>query len=215
MTSAYNDAAGRTLAPVDVANADLGGRTLAPGLYKSSGTLAITGDLTLNAQGDLNAVFIFQTASTLHAAPGSQVVLSGGASAANIFWQVGASATLGVGARFKGSILADQSISMATGATLQGRALARIAAVTLESNTITIPTRRPAPPSFGPIHRAPDGWVALLITNTPGLTLTLQGSDNLEDWSTLAAPTPSESPVVFTDGTASGQPKRFYRAFYP
>ncbi|HXT39920.1 MAG TPA: ice-binding family protein [Candidatus Angelobacter sp.] len=139
LTTAYNDAAGRTLAPVDVANADLGGRTLAPGLYKSSGTLAITGNLTLDAQGDPNAVFIFQIASSLDTAAGSQVILSGSANAANIYWQVGSSATLGTTSIFKGMILADQSISLATGTTLDGRALARIGAVTLDANAVAIP----------------------------------------------------------------------------
>lgn len=141
LTTAYNDAAGRTLAPVDVANADLGGRTLAPGLYKSSGTLFVTGNLTLDAQGDLNAVFIFQVASSFGTASGSQVILSGGAKAANVFWQVGSSAALGTTTAFKGTIMADQSISLATGATLEGRALARIGAVTMDANIITIPAR--------------------------------------------------------------------------
>lgn len=140
LTTAYNNAAGRTLAPVDVANADLGGRTLAPGLYKSTGTLALTGTVTLDAQGDVNAVFIFQIASSLDTAAGSQVVLSGGAKAANVFWQVGTSATLATTTAFKGTIMADQSITMATGATLEGRALARIAAVTMDANSITLPT---------------------------------------------------------------------------
>ncbi len=140
LTTAYNDAAGRTLAPIDVANADLGGRTLAPGLYKSSGTLALTGTVTLDAQGDINGVFIFQIAAALNTATGSQVILSGGAKAANVFWQVGSSATLGTTTVFKGTIMADQSISLATGATLEGRALARIGAVTMDSNIITLPT---------------------------------------------------------------------------
>jgi hypothetical protein len=139
LTTAYNDAAGRTLAPVDVANADLGGRTLAPGLYKSSGTLAVTGTLTLDASGDANAVWIFQIASSLNTASGSQVILSGGAKAANIYWQVGSSATLGTTTAFKGTIMSDQSISLATGVTLNGRALARIGAVTMDANIITIP----------------------------------------------------------------------------
>lgn len=139
LTTAFNDAAGRTLAPVDVANADLGGRTLAPGLYKSSGTLAITGNLTLDARGNKNAVWIFQIASSLNTASGSQVILSGRANAANVYWQVGSSATLGTTTVFKGTIMADQSISLATGVTLDGRALARIGAVTMDSNTITIP----------------------------------------------------------------------------
>jgi len=139
LTTAFNDAAGRTLAPVDVANADLGGRTLAPGLYKSTGTLALTGTVTLDAQGDANGVWIFQIASSLGTAAGSQVVLAGGAKASNVFWQVGTSATLGTTTAFKGTIMADQSITLATGATLDGRALARIASITLDSNVITKP----------------------------------------------------------------------------
>ena len=139
LTTAYNDAAGRTLAPVDVANADLGGRTLAPGLYKSTGTLALTGTVTLDAQGDVNGVWIFQVASSLDTATGSQVILSGGAKASNVFWQVGSSASLGTTTVFKGTIMANQSISLANGATLQGRALAGIASVTMDANVITIP----------------------------------------------------------------------------
>jgi len=140
ITTAYNNAAGRTLAPVDVANADLGGRTLVPGLYKSTGTLALTGTVTLDAQGDVNGVWIFQVASSLDTATGSQVVLSGGAKASNVFWQVGSSATLGTTTAFKGTIMANQSITLANGATLDGRALAGIASVTMDSNVIAKPT---------------------------------------------------------------------------
>jgi hypothetical protein len=139
LTTAYNDAAGRTTAPVTVSG-NIGGQTLTPGLYKSTSTLAISsGDLTLDAQGDANAVFIFQIASALTTTSGRQVILSGGAMASNIFWQVGTSATLGTTSVFKGNILADQSITLETGATLDGRALARIGAVTLDSNTVTRP----------------------------------------------------------------------------
>ena len=95
LTTAYNDAAGRTRAPVTVAG-NLGGMTLGPGLYKSTSSLSISsGDLTLDARGHANAVFIFQMASTLTTTPGRAVVLSGGAKASNVFWQVGSSATLG------------------------------------------------------------------------------------------------------------------------
>ncbi len=139
LTIAYNDAKGRTLAPISVSG-NLGGQTLAPGLYKSTSSLEISsGDLTLDAKGDANAVFIFQMASTLTTTSGRQVILIGNAKAANIFWQVGSSATLGTTSVFKGTIMADQSISLTTGATLDGRALARIGAVTMDSNTITVP----------------------------------------------------------------------------
>lgn len=139
LTVAYNNAKGRTLAPVSVAG-NIGGQTLAPGLYKSTSALEISsGDLTLDAQGDANAVFIFQIASTLTTTAGRQVILSGGAKAANIIWQVGTSATLATTTVFKGTIMADQSITLNNGATLDGRALARIGAVTMDANTITIP----------------------------------------------------------------------------
>ena len=128
-----------TNAPITVSG-NLGGQTLTPGLYKSTSSLAISGgDLTLDALGDSGAVFIFQMASTLTTTPMRAVILAGGANAGNIYWQVGTSATIGVGSMFKGNILADQSITMNTGATLDGRALTRIGAVTLQSNVVTVP----------------------------------------------------------------------------
>jgi len=140
LTTAYNDAAGRTVGAILVAG-NLGGRTLTPGLYTSTSSLEISsGDLTLDALGDANAVFIFQMASTLTTTSGRQVILSGGAKAANVFWQVGSSATLGTTSVFKGNILALASITVTTGAAVEGRLLARTGAVTLDSNTITIPT---------------------------------------------------------------------------
>ena len=139
LTTAYNDAAGRTLCPISVAG-NLGGQTLVPGLYKSTSSLEISsGDLTLDAQGDSDAVFIFQMASTLTTTTGRQVVLSGGARARNVFWQVGSSATLGTASVVKGTIMADQAITLGTGATLNGRALARIAGVSLDANAIAMP----------------------------------------------------------------------------
>jgi hypothetical protein len=136
LTTAYNDAAGRTVGAITAAG-NLGGQTLTPGLYKSTSSLEISsGDLTLDAQGDANAVFIFQMASTLTTTVGRQVILSGGARAANVFWQVGSSATLGTGSVFKGNILAFASITVTTGAAVEGRLLARTAAVTLDSNIV-------------------------------------------------------------------------------
>jgi hypothetical protein len=140
LTTAYNDAASRTRCAVTVAG-NLGGLTLTPGLYTSTSSLAISaGDLTLDAQGDPNAVFIFQTASTLTTTPGRQVILSGAAKSTNVFWQIGTSATLGTTSVFQGIIMANQAITLDTGATLNGRALARIAAVALDSNIIVKPT---------------------------------------------------------------------------
>ncbi len=139
LTVAYNDLAGRSVNPVSLSG-NLGGRTLGAGLYKSTSGLEISsGDLTLDGNGDANAVFIFQIASTLNVSSGRQVILIGGAKASNIFWQVGTSANLEANSVFKGSILADQSISLQTGARVDGRLLARIGAVTLQGNTIVVP----------------------------------------------------------------------------
>src|SRR5437899_8411608 len=140
LTTAYNDAAGRTVDAITVAG-NLGGRTLTNGLYKSATSLEISsGDLTLDASGDTNAVWIFQMGTTLVTTVGRQVILSGGAQAANIYWQVGSSATIGGSSVFKGTILAYTSITMNTAATLDGRALARNGAVALDANTITSPS---------------------------------------------------------------------------
>lgn len=137
LTTAYNDAAGRTTAPISLSG-NIGGQTLAPGLYKSTSTLEISsGDLTL--AGPADGVWIFQIASTLTTTAARQIILSGGAQAKNVFWQVGTSATLGTTSDFKGNILADQSITLNTGAVLSGRALTRIAAVSLDSNSVTKP----------------------------------------------------------------------------
>lgn len=136
LTTAYNNAAGRTTNPISVSG-DLTGLTLAPGLYKSTSSLALSGTVTLNGLGDSNATFIIQMATTLTTGTGSHVVLIGGAQAANIIWQVGSSATLGANSVFKGTILADQSITANTGARVTGRLETRVGAVTLDNNVIT------------------------------------------------------------------------------
>ncbi len=136
LVTAYNDAAGRT--PVTTIPTELGGQTLTPGVYDSaSGTFQITGTLTLDAQGDPDAVFVFQTASTLITASNSTVNLLNEARYCRIFWKVGSSATLGTGSHFVGHLFALTSIAAQTGATVQGQLLARNGAVTLDTNTIT------------------------------------------------------------------------------
>ena len=129
------DAAART--PAVAAPADLGGLTLSPGVYRNAAALALTGTLTLDGQGDPNAVFVFQAGSTLTTASASRVKLVNGAQACNVFWNVGSSATLGTGTALAGSILALTSISISDGVVLHGRALARNGAVTLINSTIT------------------------------------------------------------------------------
>ena len=134
LVNAYDDAAGRT---PSVINTELGGQTLLPGVYTSaSGTFEITGTLTLDAQGDPDAVFIFQTSTTLVTGVGSSVNLTNRARYCRVFWKVGSSATLGADSSFRGHLFALQSITANTGATIQGQLLARNGAVTLENNTI-------------------------------------------------------------------------------
>jgi hypothetical protein len=140
LTTAYNDAAGRTTAPVTVVG-DLGGLILPPGLYRSASSISISsGDLTLDGRGDPKAVFIFQIASTLTTTSGRGVLLVGGAKASNVFWQVGSSVTLSAMSGFEGTIMAEQAIALNAGATLNGRALARNGAVTLSGNAVARPT---------------------------------------------------------------------------
>ena len=138
LTTAYADALLRTPTTIYGPIFDLGGLTLGAGVYNDPTSFGLTGTLTLDAMGDPNAVWIFQAGSTLITAANSAVVLTGGAQASNIFWQVGSSATLGTGTDFAGTILALQSITLTTGATIEGRALALNAAVTMDTNTITV-----------------------------------------------------------------------------
>ena len=142
--TAFDNAAGQTTATA-IPN-ELGGSTRGPGIY-SSGAFLITGTVTLDAGGDPNAIFVFQSAATLTAASGSIVNLINDAQPCNVFWLVQSSAVLNTTAEFSGNILALTSISLATGATVEGRLLARNGQVSLDANTITRATcaATPAP----------------------------------------------------------------------
>jgi Ice-binding-like len=170
VTTAYNDAAGR--ATTAAVTADLGGQTLVSGVY-TGGALGLTGTLTLDAQGDPNAVFVFQAASTLITASTSTVSLINGANPCNVFWQVGSSATLGTNSVFVGTVLALTSVAATTGATVQGRLLARNGEVTLDNNVITASNCASAPPetttttTAATTTAAPATTTAVPITTLP------------------------------------------------
>jgi hypothetical protein len=180
LTAAFNDAAGRT--GVLTVPTELGGTTLPPGVYNSTaGTFGITGTVTLDGQGNPDAVFIFQAASTLITASNSTVALINGAQAKNVFWSVGSSATLGTGTSFKGTIMAQASITVTTGATIEGRALTQTAAVTLDTNTISILTIiPPVPPPLPPvILSAVNLGTAANFAILAGSTITNTGTSNV------------------------------------
>lgn len=160
LVAAYNDAAGAT--PVNQVPTELGGTTLKPGVYASA-TLGLTGTLTL----DGNGVYIFQAGSTLITAPGSSVKLTNGASACDVYWQVGSSATLDTTTSFKGTILALTSIALNNGVTLEGRALARNGAVTMINDTIDSSTCAAPSPTATPAATPKPGATARPTVTTP------------------------------------------------
>ncbi|MFH0920227.1 MAG: Ig-like domain-containing protein [Fibrobacterota bacterium] len=140
LTTAFNDAQARALDAISLPG-QVGGLTLAPGLYVNGSSSGISGTganaiLTLDAKGDANATWVFKMSTTLITDPGTSVVLAGGAQWKNVYWSVGSSATFGTNSIFYGNVLADQSITITTGAVLHGRALTRIAAVTLDGNIV-------------------------------------------------------------------------------
>lgn len=193
LTIAYNDAAGRPLTQ-DLTGTDLGGLTLTDGTYFFSSSAGLTGTVTFDAQGDPNSVFIVQIGSTLTTAPASSVNLTNGADACNIYWQVGSSATLDTGTAFQGNILALTSITLNTGATIvNGRALARNGAVTLDDNVITqapcaaatTPTPTPAPTAAPTATPSPSPAPIA----TPGASGTPEAPVLVPDTSTAAVDT--------------------------
>lgn len=151
LTTAYDVAAGQAVTR-DLTGTDLGGQALPAGAYRYASSAQLTGTVTLDAQGDPNAQFVFMIGSTLTTASASSVVLINGASPCNVFWQVGSSATIGTTTAFQGNVLALTSISVNTGASVIGRTLARNGAVTLDTNVLSnsqcaAGTTSPIPPA--------------------------------------------------------------------
>ncbi len=186
---AYNDAAEQTPSVTGVG--DLTGQTLTPGTY-NGGELSVTGTLSLH--GSAESVWVFQAASTLITASASRVEITGGASACNVFWKVGSSATLGAGSKFVGTILAHQSITAATGTTVDGRLLARTAAVTLDHTTIIT--------SDACTESAASSSGGRTDSTTTGTTGTATGTDSTNS-ATTPDPNSPTSPGSTTHPTAT------------
>jgi type VI secretion system secreted protein VgrG len=163
LTTVYNNLA-NAACNTDLTGQNLGGLTLTPGVYCFSTSAQLTGTLTLDAQGNSNAVFIFKIGSTLTTASASSVLLINSASSCGVFWQVGSSATLGTGTTLAGNIVALTSITLNTGANVTGRALARNGAVTLDNNHVTVCSGGPGLPL--PVASIPtlSGWAMIVLT---------------------------------------------------
>jgi hypothetical protein len=200
LTTAYNDAAGRT--PATSVTTDLGGQMLDAGVYQASASsLSLTGTLTLDGQNNANAVFIFQASSTLTTATNSTVSLINGASACNVFWQVGSAATLGTGTTFEGSILALSAATIETGASVTGRVLVSSGAVTLDANVITDPNCPTTPPSTTTTTTAaPVGST----TSTTSTTTTSTTSTTTTTPPGVTGPIPTVTGVTPSSGSTSG-----------
>jgi hypothetical protein len=165
LTTLYNNLANASC-NTDLTGQNLGGLTLTPGVYCFSSSAQLTGTLTLNAQGNSAAVFVFRIGSMLTTASASSVLLINSASSCGVFWQVGASAVLGTGTTLAGSIVALTSITLNTGTSVTGRALARNGAVTLDNTHVTVCSGGPGLPLPLPTN-TPTNTPTNVPTNTP------------------------------------------------
>lgn len=202
LTTAYNTAA--SLTPSLTNLTDLTGPTYGPGVY-SGGALSVSGALVLN--GDAASVWVFQAASTLTVGAGSIVTMTGGASICNVFWQVGSSATILAGAQFVGTVMADQNITAVTGASVEGRLLARIGEVRLDQNSITRPSGCSA--TGGTVSTSPTFTSASPVSGEEGrdysYTLTSTGSP-AATYTITSGALPTGLVLDATNGVISGRP---------
>ncbi|MDL5350322.1 ice-binding family protein [Microbacterium sp. zg-YB36] len=203
-TTAYNVAA--SLTPTQTGIGELSGLSLTPGVY-NGGALQLSDNGILTLAGNANSVWVFQASSTLTIGSDTQILITGGANACNVFWQVGSSASLGIDAQFHGTIVADQAVTATAGADITGRLIARNAAVTLAGNTITAPTgcAPPATPyeTVAPVitSGAPTGAIA----GTPyAFTVTATGTSR-PTFSVIGV-LPAGLTLDATTGVISGTP---------
>jgi type VI secretion system secreted protein VgrG len=204
VTTAYNSLAGQPCPPGNnFTGTDLGGRTLVPGVYCFSTSAQLTGTLTLDAQGDAGAVFIFQIGSTLTTASGSSVLLINGASPCNVFWQVGSSATLGTATSFVGNILALTSIALNTGANItSGRALARNGAVTMDTNTISTGACAASPAATATAITAATATSAAVATATSAAVATATSAAAATATTIAQLPPATQTAIALQTATA-------------
>lgn len=196
LVTAYNAASAQS--PDPLGGVELAGLTLEPGVYDTGGVIELNGNLTLDANGDPDAVFVFLSTSTLLAGTGSSITFIDGATACNLYWRVPSSATISAGSQFAGTILAEMTISFGAGATLEGRALAQVGEVTMINNVITRPECAATGPSSSPApsanpSAAPDADTAAdagsgSAADSPQVALAPRGGVATGDGSSLGLP---------------------------
>ncbi len=197
MQTAYTDAAGRTNpTATELGAGNIGGLTIAPGLYKWGTGVTIPTDVTL--AGGSNDVWIFQIAQTLDISSATKINLSGGAKASNIFWVVAGQVTIGTTAEFSGNILGKTAIVLNTGAKLTGRALAQTA-VTLDNNAVTNPSGSSVPTPTPTSASTPTQTPSSSSSNTQSNSSSNSSStNNTETNNPSVTSIPPQTPTVVT-----------------